>query len=170
MKTNLLCIDTHVLHRDVDAETYMEHPVAPLPAVMVGLDGNRYAPVENTLAYTVPLDDLCWDADAQVVRQRTEAERDAEDQARIAAAAAAAAAQVAEQTAQDESARLPRLWEQLRVARNKKLTSCDWTQLSDAPITAEQVEAWRLYRQALRDLPQTVTDPTQVQWPTPPVQ
>lgn len=50
-------------------------PPAPLPAVMVGIDGNRYAPVENTLALTVPMWELVWDESAQVVRAMTPAER-----------------------------------------------------------------------------------------------
>jgi hypothetical protein len=40
---------------------------------------------------------------------------------------------------------------QARGQRNAKLTSCDWTQLPDCPLTAEQKTAWQAYRQALRD-------------------
>ena len=43
--------------------------------------------------------------------------------------------------------------------RNMLLQACDWTQLPDVPLTPEQVEAWRVYRQALRDWPESVTDP-----------
>lgn len=54
----------------------------------------------------------------------------------------------------------------LRSQRNALLASSDWTQAADAPVDAK---AWAAYRQALRDLPATIKDPTQpVDWPTPP--
>ena len=37
----------------------------------------------------------------------------------------------------------------LRVERNKKLASCDWRACSDVTLS----DAWKTYRQALRDLP-----------------
>lgn len=43
--------------------------------------------------------------------------------------------------------------------RNALLQASDWTQLADVPLTPEQVEAWRVYRQALRDWPESVTNP-----------
>ena len=48
------------------------------------------------------------------------------------------------------------LLEMIRQIRNEKLYECDWTQLPDAPLTNEQKQAWQEYRQALRDLPQTI--------------
>jgi hypothetical protein len=36
--------------------------------------------------------------------------------------------------------------------RNRLLSLCDWTQMPDAPLTNEERESWRLYRQALRDI------------------
>ena len=57
------------------------------------------------------------------------------------------------------------LWTQLRTERNARLAACDWTQLQDAHLSAEKKSAWADYRQALRDLPDTVTDPSQVTWP-----
>ena len=56
----------------------------------------------------------------------------------------------------------------LRSDRNNKITSCDWTQGNDSPLSSEKKEEWAQYRQSLRDLPSTVTDPTNVTWPTPP--
>lgn len=53
----------------------------------------------------------------------------------------------------------------IRIYRNSLLTSCDWTQLSDAPITTEMKAIWDSYRQALRDVPQQSTFPTSVEWP-----
>ena len=41
--------------------------------------------------------------------------------------------------------------------RNKQLTDSDWTQIPDSPITDEQKQSWRTYRQALRDFPNTYT-------------
>ena len=41
----------------------------------------------------------------------------------------------------------------LREVRNKFLQDSDWTQLPDAPLTQLQKSAWAIYRQILRDLP-----------------
>jgi hypothetical protein len=56
----------------------------------------------------------------------------------------------------------------IRAIRNSKLMACDWTQGRDSPLSQEKQDEWAQYRQALRDLPMVVTDPTQVVWPTPP--
>jgi hypothetical protein len=56
----------------------------------------------------------------------------------------------------------------LRSERNIKITACDWTQGNDSPLSPEKKDEWVAYRQFLRDLPITVTDPTDVTWPTPP--
>jgi hypothetical protein len=54
----------------------------------------------------------------------------------------------------------------VRTVRDGLLSQCDWTQMPDASVDAK---AWRSYRQALRDLPATITDPTQpIEWPEPP--
>jgi hypothetical protein len=47
----------------------------------------------------------------------------------------------------------------VRNNRDQKLYACDWTQLPDVQLSAEQVETWRTYRQALRDYMTLVTDP-----------
>ena len=59
----------------------------------------------------------------------------------------------------------------LRIERNKRLAETDWMVLSD---TTEMSDAWKTYRQALRDLPST-QNPTvtsaelsNVTWPTKP--
>ena len=54
----------------------------------------------------------------------------------------------------------------LREQRNAKLTASDWTQLPDAPTA--NAAAWKVYRQALRDLPQQTVYPNAPQWPTAP--
>ena len=61
----------------------------------------------------------------------------------------------------------------LRVERNARLTACDWRASSDLTLT----DAWKTYRQALRDLPVSASpkldsngdlDMTSVTFPTEP--
>ena len=61
----------------------------------------------------------------------------------------------------------------LRVERDARLTACDWRASSDLTIS----DAWKTYRQALRDLPASASpslnsngdlDLTSVTWPTEP--
>jgi len=47
---------------------------------------------------------------------------------------------------------------QVRNQRDQLLAQSDWTQMADSPLTAEQKEAWAVYRQALRNLPSAVTE------------
>ena len=57
-------------------------------------------------------------------------------------------------------------WNSIRTTRNQKLSSCDWTQLPDAPVDQA---AWAVYRQALRDIT-TQTDPFNITWATEPTE
>lgn len=51
----------------------------------------------------------------------------------------------------------------IRGQRNQLLKDCDWTQIADC--TADKT-AWATYRQTLRDLPSTITEPrTFADWP-----
>lgn len=50
------------------------------------------------------------------------------------------------------------VWDSARNIRNNMLAECDWTQLSDAPLTDAKKIQWQDYRQALRDLPSTQAD------------
>lgn len=59
-------------------------------------------------------------------------------------------------------------WHVVRTQRNALLASCDWTQVADAAASAENVAAWVTYRQVLRNVPQTQTDPDAIVWPVPP--
>ncbi len=61
-------------------------------------------------------------------------------------------------------------WAAVRVERNRLLSESDAHVLPDrwAAINAEQQQAWSNYRQALRDIPQTFSDPAEVVWPTKP--
>ena len=61
----------------------------------------------------------------------------------------------------------------LRVERDKKLAACDWRANSDVTLS----DAWKTYRQQLRDLPASANpkmssfddlDLTSVTWPTEP--
>ena len=61
----------------------------------------------------------------------------------------------------------------LRVERDARLTACDWRASSDLTIS----DAWKTYRQSLRDLPASASpsldsygylDMTSVTWPTEP--
>lgn len=58
------------------------------------------------------------------------------------------------------------LMAEFRSKRNLLLTASDWTQLPDAPTT--NAAAWKVYRQALRDLPQRTVYPNAPTWPTAP--
>lgn len=42
--------------------------------------------------------------------------------------------------------------EALRSVRNGRLVASDYTQLPDVTLSPSQVEAWRIYRQQLRDI------------------
>ena len=52
----------------------------------------------------------------------------------------------------------------LREKRNTLLAETDWRGTQDLTMP----DAWKTYRQALRDLPANTADPTDVTWPTKP--
>lgn len=56
----------------------------------------------------------------------------------------------------------------LRDKRARLLRQSDYTQMPDAPFSDEQRAEWRAYRQALRDLPEIVTDAASAVWPIAP--
>ena len=55
-------------------------------------------------------------------------------------------------------------WAAVRVRRNRALKNSDVMALQDRVMTDEQ----KTYRQALRDLPTTQSDPFNITWPTKP--
>jgi hypothetical protein len=57
-----------------------------------------------------------------------------------------------------------------RARRDALLAGSDWTQLSDAPLSAEAKAAWASYRVALRGLPGQPGFPSSVIWPEPPAE
>lgn len=54
----------------------------------------------------------------------------------------------------------------IRTERNFRLSVTDWTQLPDSVCNKE---AWATYRQALRDLPENITDIDNPIYPIPPM-
>lgn len=66
-----------------------------------------------------------------------------------------------------EAGSIDRMWSEVRSKRDALLVACDWTMVPDAPT--DKV-AWTAYRQELRDLPETQTDPFNIVWPEKPEQ
>ncbi len=62
---------------------------------------------------------------------------------------------------------LDSMWSFIRERRTVKLKECDWTQLSDSPLTPEKKEQWQIYRQSLRDIT-LQSDPYNIVWPEEP--
>ena len=56
----------------------------------------------------------------------------------------------------DELTTVQEALDTLRSYRNNLLSLCDWTQIDDVPLSEEQKNDWRTYRQLLRDFPETV--------------
>ena len=57
---------------------------------------------------------------------------------------------------------------ELREERNKRLVECDWVVIRATSTDTPVPEEWKVYMQALRDLPSTTEDPANPVWPTPP--
>ena len=57
-------------------------------------------------------------------------------------------------------------WEDVRFNRDKALADSDWTAVKDRTMS----QAWKDFRQALRDLPQDFTEANDAvdNWPQPP--
>ena len=56
-------------------------------------------------------------------------------------------------------------WASLRRERDALLGYSDWTQASDSPLSDEAKAEWVVYREELRDLPDTTDDPASPTWP-----
>lgn len=67
-----------------------------------------------------------------------------------------------------EPERTPKTWDDVRARRERLLAACDWTQMPDSPLTSEVKTKWAAYRQKLRDLTETYSDPSKVVWPLSP--
>jgi hypothetical protein len=61
--------------------------------------------------------------------------------------------------ASDEWLAIARWW------RNLLLSESDWSQVSDNSLSEIQREQWRQYRQELRDIPDSVSNPKDIVFP-----
>jgi len=66
-------------------------------------------------------------------------------------------------TADEQTTLINQQWENIRVERDSKLLATDWRASSDLTLS----DAWKNYRQALRDIT-TQSDPFNITWPTKP--
>ena len=71
-------------------------------------------------------------------------------------------------TAEEITARTQNQELSVRQIRNAKLKQCDWTQLTDSPLDADGKNAWALYRETLRMVPEQSGFPWTVVWPPEP--
>jgi hypothetical protein len=55
-----------------------------------------------------------------------------------------------------------------REERNARIAATDWMVLKAAEVGAVVDPGWIIYRQALREVPQQPSFPSNVTWPTPP--
>lgn len=53
----------------------------------------------------------------------------------------------------------------IRTKRDALLNATDWTQMADTALSEQKQEAYRIYRQALRDIPEQEGFPDNVIWP-----
>ena len=66
-------------------------------------------------------------------------------------------------TTDEQTALINQQWATVRFERDRKLQDTDWRASSDLTLS----DAWKNYRQALRDVP-TQSDPYNITWPTEP--
>ncbi|MCO7190236.1 MULTISPECIES: phage tail assembly chaperone [unclassified Pseudoalteromonas] len=59
-------------------------------------------------------------------------------------------------------------WHAIRVMRDARLHSTDWLVVKYQEVEGTVPESLKIYRQALRDLPQTYSVPEDVVWPEKP--
>jgi hypothetical protein len=59
-------------------------------------------------------------------------------------------------------------WKLVRIVRNYALKMSDWTQVSDSPLSAEHKQVWATYRQQLRDITSTSSNPDEIVLPADP--
>jgi len=67
-------------------------------------------------------------------------------------------------TAEEQSALADEEWKVVRKKRNELLAETDWRAFSDLTLSDD----WKNYRNDLRQIPQTQTDPYNITWPTQP--
>ena len=69
-------------------------------------------------------------------------------------------------TESEISGRLIQKWAEIREHRTELLKECDWTVLSDTPLSSS-LENWKIYRQELRDVT-SQENPFNILWPNQP--
>jgi hypothetical protein len=69
---------------------------------------------------------------------------------------------------QERQQLLHQVWAHIRVKRDKLITATDWTQIPDAALSDTKKAEFAVYRQALRDLPQSTDNPDEIVWPIKP--
>lgn len=70
-----------------------------------------------------------------------------------------------ESTTTEEQATLTsQKWVEIRAIRNEMLKNTDWMACSDLTLSND----WKNFRQSLRDIPSTQSDPYNISWPTSP--
>jgi len=67
-------------------------------------------------------------------------------------------------TTEEQAILTSQKWEEVRNQRNTILQATDWMASSDLTLS----DAWKNYRNELRQIPQTQTDPFNITWPTEP--
>jgi hypothetical protein len=67
-------------------------------------------------------------------------------------------------TDEEKATNITKQWFDIREERNERLDDTDWRASSDLTLSDE----WKNYRQALRDITTTQSDPYNITWPTPP--
>ena len=146
----------------------------PVPTLTDGLLNMMAAEKERAAAEKVKADAATAAREAESAEKaRADVSAKAE---KAKADAAARSALVPVPTLTDEQKR-DGLLNMIRSDRNKKLSESDWSQFTDNGLSSEKKTEWVTYRQALRDLPSTLTiDPNgtyvstwnSITWPTHP--
>ena len=67
-------------------------------------------------------------------------------------------------TAEEQTALTDQKWIAIRLERDRRLQTTDWRASSDLTLSDD----WKNYRNELRQIPQTQTDPYNIAWPTEP--
>jgi len=67
-------------------------------------------------------------------------------------------------TSDEQTALINEQWANIRLERDRKLQGTDWRASSDLTLSDD----WKNYRNELRQIPQTQTDPYNIAWPTEP--
>jgi hypothetical protein len=74
---------------------------------------------------------------------------------------------ITDATSEEIEQRKEEKWTDVRMQRDTLLTECDWTQMSDTPISGSKLTEWQTYRQSLRDITNQ-SNPFEITWPVKP--